>query len=161
MTAPDLMFRLTIHGEPVPWQSFQRGGKSRNRFTSQWEDQPGYEKLKTWQAQIQLRLRRAWGNKEPLSGPIVLDRWFYLPWPDLAPQRDPRAIYKWYWKHLAMKPDLDNLAKAFSDACEGILFHGDQQIVGGEPRKDIARPDIYKNPKEGWTDIRFHPWEKA
>ncbi len=56
-----------------------------------------------------------------------------------------------------MKPDVDNLKKAFSDACEGILFHGDQQLVGGEPRKDILRPTLYKNPKQGFTEIRFRP----
>lgn len=139
------MLRLTIPGDPAPWQVYTRQGPPPL----------GVLKCQAWQEQIRAYLRQAWGDREPLTGPVVLERWFYLPWPDSAPQRDPKAIYKWYWKHLAMKPDLDNLAKAFSDAGEGILFFGDQQIVEGETRKDILRPTLYNNPKQGFTEIRF------
>ena len=116
----------------------------------------GVLRFKAWQDQIRLHLRKAWPG-EPLSGPVILDCEFYLPWPDLAPQKSPKAIYRWYWKHLAMKPDRDNLQKAFSDACEGILFHADQQVVDGRVKLDILRPTIYNNPKEGFTEIRFRP----
>ena len=153
-------FRCQIPGNPVPWQSFQRGGQRRNRKTGEWEDQPGYENLKAWQAQIQFYLRPAWG-REPLTGPVALECEFFLPWPDAAPQRSPDAIEKRYWKHLVKKPDLDNLRKAFSDACEGILFVGDQQVVRGGARKDILRPTIYKGVKEGYTVIRFSPLEEV
>lgn len=117
--------------------------------------------MKTWQTQIQVALRQAWGAKEPLKGPLLLECRFFLSWPDSAPQRNPKAIDKWYWKHLAMKPDIDNLKKAFSDACEGILFVGDQQLVGGEPRKQILNPNSYNQVKEGYTMIRFRPLEES
>lgn len=143
-------FRCQIPGDPAPWTVF-----TRNRAPT-----PGFYAMKAWQAQIQLHLRRAWGNREPLSGPVVLDCEFYLPWPDSAPQKASASIQRWYETHLVMKPDRDNLQKAFSDACEGILFHGDQQVVRGEAHKDILRPTIYKQCREGYTVIRFRPLEQ-
>lgn len=139
-------FRLTIPGNPAPWQVWTRQGPPPI----------GVLKFQAWQEQIRFYLRPAWQG-DPLSGPVVLDMEFYLPWSDTAPQRQEKAIYEWYWKHLAMKPDRDNLQKAFSDACQGILFHGDQQVVEGYTWKDILRPTIYKNPKEGFTQIKFKP----
>jgi len=141
-------FRLTIMGNPAPWCVYIKRG----------EPPIGFQHMKVWQQQIQLALRVAWQG-EPLSGPVVLDCEFYLPWSRLAPVRA-KALQKWYWKHLAMKPDLDNLRKAFSDACEGILYHGDQQVVKGYTWKDILRPTNCKDPKHGYTKIRLRPLEE-
>jgi len=160
--------RLTIPGDPVPWTVYTKRG----------EPPIGFLNMQSWQEQVRAYLRSAW-KQEPLTGPVVLDCEFFLPWPDSAPQKRTEAIEKWYWKHLAMKPDLDNLKKAFSDSCGaksavygrrgqlirpaelGILFHGDQQIVSGNVRKDILRPTIYKNPKQGFTEIRFRALERS
>lgn len=163
-----MTLRLIIPGDPAPWQVYTRQGPPPL----------GVLKFQAWQEQIRVHLRQAWGKKEPLSGPVVLDLEFYLPWADMAPKRNPQSIETWYWKHLAMKPDKDNLQKAFSDACgakpavygrngrlirdaePGILFHGDQQVVRGETRKDILRPTVYVECKEGYTVMRFRPLEK-
>lgn len=142
-------FRCEIPGDPSPWQVWTRQGPPPI----------GVLKFQAWQQQIQFYLRPAWG-REPLSGPVLLECYFYLPWPASAPKRKPDAIERWYWKHLVIPPDIDNMKKAFSDACQGILYHNDSQIVGGEPRKDILRPTIYKNVKEGFTLIRFRPLEE-
>jgi len=144
------ILRLTIPGDPAPWQVYTRQGPPPL----------GVLKFQAWQEQIRVHLRQAWGNKDPLTGPVVLDAEFYLPWPDSAPQKAQVSIQRWYESHLVKKPDLDNLRKAFSDACEGILFHGDQQVVRGEARKDILRPTVYTNFKEGYTRMRFKPLEK-
>ena len=149
MPVTETEFQLTIPGDPAPWQVYTRQG----------EPTLGFLAMKAWQGQIQLHLRRAWGNREPLSGPVVLDAEFYLPWPESAPQRDSRAIEKWYWKHLVMKPDRTNLYKAFEDACQDILFRNDSQVVRGEPRKDILSPHLYVACREGYTRIRFRPLE--
>lgn len=143
-------FQLTIPGSPAPWQVYTRQG----------EPTLGFLAMKAWQGQIQLHLRRAWGNREPLSGPAVLDTEFYLPWSESAPQQRYESIERWYWEHLAMKPDRDNLQKAFSDACQGILVHGDQQFVDGQVKKEILSPNLYVNCREGYTRIRFRPLEK-
>ena len=149
MPVTEAEFQLTIPGNPVPWAV----------YTKQGPPPIGFNRMVAWQGQIQLHLRRAWGNQEPLSGPVVLDAEFFLPWPESAPQRETRAIEKWYWKHLVMKPDLDKLRKALSDSFEGILFHGDQQVVRGESRKDILSPNLYVACQEGYTRIRFRPFE--
>jgi len=159
LESPNL--ELTIPGDPAPWQSFQRGGQRRNRQTGHWEDQSGYANLKAWQEQIQFYLRAKWGDREPLSGPVCLDAEFFLPWPQAAPRKRAQAIESWYEAHLVKKPDRTNLYKAFEDACQGILFHNDSQVLRGEPRKDILRPTVYAQYKEGYTVMRFRPLEKG
>ena len=149
MPVTEAEFQLTIPGDPAPWAV----------YTKQGPPPIGFLNMQAWQEQIRFYLKPAWGNREPLSGPVVLDAEFYLPWPESAPQRDSRAIEKWYWKHLAMKPDVDNHRKALSDSLEGILYHGDQQVVRGESRKDILSPHLYVTCREGYTRIRFRPLE--
>ena len=140
-------FRLTIPGNPEPWQV-----QVRNAARTL-----AYERRIAWQAQVRAHLLANW-QQEPLSGPVVLDVDFFLPWPQNAPQKRREAIEKYHDTHWVMKPDVDNLKKAFSDACEGILYHGDQQIVAGEPKKHLLNPNIYKNCREGYTEIRFRPY---
>ena len=143
------MLTLTIPGNPAPWHVWTRQGPPPL----------GVLKFQAWQEQIRFYLQPAWG-REPLSGPVVLEAEFYLPWPQSAPQRSPKAIERCYKKHLVMKPDRTNLYKAFEDACEGILFHNDSQVLRGEPRKDILRPTVYTKYTEGFTKIRFRPLEE-
>ena len=145
-----MMFECQIPGDPAPWTVF-----TKNRAPT-----PGFYRMKVWQTQIQIALREEWGTQEPLTEPVVLDSAFFLPWPQSAPQHKAKAIEDWYWKHLVMKPDIDNLRKALSDACEGFLFVGDQQVVRGDIKKDILRPTVYSKPKEGFTVIRFRPLER-
>lgn len=141
-------FRCQIPGDPVPWAVYTRQGPPPI----------GVLKFQAWQEQIQFYLRPAWG-REPLKGPVVLDCEFYLPWPDSAPQKASASIQRWYESHLVMKPDRTNLYKAFEDACQGILFHNDSQVVRGEPRKDILNPNKLKTVKEGYTVVRFRTLE--
>ena len=142
-------FRCEIPGDPAPWQV----------WTKQGPPPIGVLKVQAWQEQIRAYLRQAWQG-EPLDGPVVLECHFYLPWPDSAPQRRSESIERWYEKHRIMKPDRTNLYKAFEDACQGILFHNDSQVLRGEPRKDILNPNILKKVKEGYTKIRFRPLEE-
>ena len=139
------MFELTIPGDPAPWTVF-----TKNRAPT-----PGFYAMKAWQEQVRFYLQAAW-QETPVSGPVTLDTEFFLRWPQLAPQRDSKAMDRWYWKHLAMKPDLDNLRKAFSDCLEGILLYGDQQITAGKISKDILRPTKFVNCGEGYTQMRFY-----
>lgn len=139
-----------IPGNPVPWQV----------YTRQQSPPMGVLKCQAWQEQIRVYLRQAWGNQAPLTGPVALDCEFYLPWPDSAPQKHAAAIEKWWQKHRIKKPDRTNLYKAFEDACEGILFIGDQQVLRGEPQKELLNPNYWVDVKEGYTRIRFGPLEE-
>ena len=86
-------------------------------------------------------VRHQWGRKALLAGGVVVDTAFYLRWPQTAPQRNARAMAIWREKHLAMKPDLDNLRKSATDSVASVLFEiGDQQVVSGRMSKDFAEP---------------------
>ena len=144
------MFECQIPGDPAQWTI----------YTKQGPPPIGFLNMQSWQSQIQLRLRKAWGNEEPLTGAVVLDMEFYIPWPDSAPQHRANAIENWYWKHRIMRPDWLNYFKAAEDACQGILFHNDSQVLRGSGKKELMRPTVYNKPKEGFTVIRFRPLER-
>lgn len=61
-------------------------------------------------------------NRPPqlFDGPISVSLIFYLAKPKSAPKRE---------KYPAKKPDIDNLVKAITDGCEGIIFTNDSRIV--------------------------------
>jgi len=48
----------------------------------------------------------------------------------LAPVRAPTVRGKWRETHPAQTMDIDTLAKAVADACQGILFANDRQVWG-------------------------------
>ena len=52
------------------------------------------------------------------------------------------------------RPDLDNLRKAASDACQGILFVNDSQVAWGKMRKVFIDKFTEAEP---YTVIRFTP----
>ncbi len=55
-----------------------------------------------------------------LDGPIDVTLDFFLPRPKTLPKK---VI------HHVKKPDVDNLVKGVFDACKGILWHDDTQVV--------------------------------
>ena len=97
--------------------------------------------MQAWQEQIRAVVRSQWGRKALLAGGVTIDTAFYLRWPQTAPQRSARAMAAWREKHIAMKPDLDNLRKAATDSVASVLFLvGDQQVVSGRMSKAFAEP---------------------
>ena len=132
-------WRFVVPGQPTPWTVYTRRG----------EPHRGFLEMQAWQEQIRAVVRHQWGNKAPLAGGVVVDTAFYLEWPQTAPQRSARAMAIWREKHLAMKPDLDNLRKSALDSVASVLFEvGDQQVVAGIMSKQFAEPR-----QEGYTII--------
>jgi Holliday junction resolvase RusA-like endonuclease len=119
---------IIIPGKPAPWAVYTRQGPPSVTF----------QRMKAWQSSIQAHARHAWGNKEPLTGPVVMDIEFWLEYPQSAPQRHEAAIERWIEKHKAMKPDRDNLQKACSDALQGIVYFNDSQVWNGQTTKNFA-----------------------
>lgn len=70
-------------------------------------------------------LKRA-NVKRPLSGPVSLNLTFYMPIP--ASRKRIKGIGSGAVPH-SIKPDLDNLIKAATDAANGILWEDDSQIA--------------------------------
>lgn len=110
---------------------------------------PSFKRMKAWQKDIQDELRMYW-DREPITGQVILDTEFYRPRGKGCPQQQERAISKWQAKHILTRPDLTNYRKSCEDACNGILFNDDSQVVGGSMLKAYA-PQY----SEGFTVIRI------
>lgn len=75
---------------------------------------------------------------------------FYLP---LASSRCKRDMVSALWlNQIVGKPDLDNLAKFYLDAANGILWHDDKQIISLNLRKRYS-----ENPRTEITAMECQP----
>ena len=135
---------FVIHGPPQQWTVYvkDKGPPS-----------PGFKRMKLWQAEIQELFKQEW-MREPLEGPIELDTEFYRPRGKTCPTHQERAIGRWLDKHILARPDVTNYRKACEDACNGILFYDDSQVVGGKMKKRYA-PQY----SEGYTVIKVREVE--
>ena len=135
---------FVIHGPPQQWtvDVKDKGPPS-----------PGFKRMKLWQAEIQELFKQEW-MREPLEGPIELDTEFYRPRGKTCPTHQERAIGRWLDKHILSRPDVTNYRKACEDACNGILFYDDSQVVGGKMKKRYA-PQY----SEGYTVIKVREVE--
>ena len=131
---------FVIHGPPCQWTVYikDKGPPS-----------PSFKRMKAWQEEIRLLFLQEWVHG-PLDGPVELDTEFYRPRGKGCPARQERAITRWIEKHLLTRPALTNYRKACEDACNGMLFHDDSQVVGGSMIKRYA-PQY----SEGFTIIRI------
>jgi Holliday junction resolvase RusA-like endonuclease len=101
---------FTVGGPPVPWQRTQtRGGQ---RFTP--KRQRAYQSLVALHASMAIT-RKVWPSASTFA--VELDVY----------QQDAR------------RRDLDNFAKTVGDACNGVLWDDDSQIVEWRLRKHIDR----------------------
>ena len=57
---------------------------------------------------------------------------------------------RWMEKHILNRPDVTNYRKSCEDACNGVLFVDDSQVVGGKIKKRYA-PQY----SEGYTVIKI------
>ncbi|UQB00003.1 RusA family crossover junction endodeoxyribonuclease [Pediococcus pentosaceus] len=129
------MIRLTIPGEPVP---ASRPRVTRRGFAFTAEPYRSYKKM----AHQVIKERY---STEPLQGALHVQIKFY------------RSVQKSVSKverhrrllgvhRPTMKPDIDNLFKAVTDACTGIVWKDDNQIVSTKSDKfysEEPRVEIY------------------
>jgi|TARA_R110000744_G_scaffold260177_1_gene375166 Holliday junction resolvase RusA-like endonuclease len=135
---------FVIHGPPQQWTVYikDKGPPS-----------PSFKRMKAWQHEIRLILKEEWEH-DIIDGPIELDTEFYRPRGKTCPTKREPAITKWLDKHIMTRPDLTNYRKSCEDACIGILFVDDSQVVGGKMRKRYA-PQY----SEGYTVIKIREVE--
>jgi len=110
--------RFTIPGIPV--------AKGRARVTTIGGHARAYTPAKTvaYESTVALFARQAMGAAEPISGPVAVSIVATWPIPPSWPKKRREAAR---WK--TSKPDADNVAKAIGDACNGIVWADDSQVV--------------------------------
>lgn len=124
---------IVLLGEPVAWAR-AAGGRSVRLFTP--------TKQRNNAAALRLLAQAEMQGREPLSGPVVgmVTAEFAIP-----------ATMPKYKKKLAecgniwptKKPDLSNICKQIEDACNGVIFADDSQIV----RYDVLQKRYGRQPK--------------
>ena len=112
---------VTIPGEPV--------AQGRPRFSTHGGFPRAYDPKKSKEGKQSVRFFVAnQMEKEglvPLEGPIMLQAQFGIKLPTSQERKRNPKPRSWRVK----KPDLDNLIKLVKDACSGIAFLDDNQIV--------------------------------
>jgi Holliday junction resolvase RusA-like endonuclease len=117
--------RFTVFGVPVPKARARtvrlKNGKSHS-FTP--------DKTAHWEARV-VDEAIAHLPQRIMDGPLVLEATFYL----LKPKSKPKKVL-----YPAGRPDLDNLIKSITDACNGLLWTDDARIVDIKARKEYGSP---------------------
>ena len=128
--------RITIPLAPVP--------KGRPRYANGHT----YTPQRTREYEEAVRLIAQAAKIRPMTGEVYMTIHFYLPIPKSWPEAKKR-LARGEAIRPTVKPDLDNLAKAILDGCNGILYEDDKQIVDlklrkfyGEPRTEIELEEI-------------------
>jgi Holliday junction resolvase RusA-like endonuclease len=108
---PEGSYKLSFPIVPRPKERARvsfRGGKARAYTPS---------KTRNFEAEIRLLAREEFGES-PLECPLNVCFYFYMP--------RPKSVRR---KNHTVKPDLSNLVKAVEDACNGIIWKDDSQII--------------------------------
>lgn len=113
-------FEIEIEPQPKGRPRFTRLGKP---YTP--------EKTRKYEAELRQKIKQKY-KKPPFKKHIRLELTFYL-----TRKRTVKRQYP------IVKPDLDNLIKAFLDAANGVLYEDDAQIVSLQAEK-IYAPEEFK-----------------
>ena len=114
-------FTITIPGEPI--------SQGRPRFARQGNYVKAYDPKKSRQGKEAVRFFVAEKMESEhwllLEGPLHMRGQFGIKLPTSQERKRTPVPRKWRTK----KPDLDNLVKLVKDACSGIVYLDDNQIV--------------------------------
>ena len=117
------MTMFIVYGEPV--------GKGRPRFAKRGNFVSTYtpQKTKTYEDEIRMMARAAMGSSEPLDTPVTVAIYIRVGIPASYSKQKRKDALAGTIKP-TKKPDLDNIAKAFLDAMNEIVYLDDKQVVG-------------------------------
>jgi len=99
---------------------FSRHGK----FTKVYTDQATLD----YETAIQLCASKAMGSQKPLETPVSVFLYIRLPVPQSYSKKRTEACLAGS-ERPAKKPDIDNVAKCFLDAMNGVVYLDDTQVV--------------------------------
>ena len=108
-----------VYGQPQ--------GKARPRFTRTGR---AYTPKKTadYEDEIRLMAKAAMGITEPLETPIAAYIYISMPVPQSYSKKRSKDCLDGF-ERPTKRPDTDNIVKAFLDACNGIVYKDDAQVV--------------------------------
>lgn len=109
---------FSVYGDPVP--------KKRPRFTRTGRTYTPKETM-TYEAEVAKIAKAAMGNSEPLETPIAA--YIYINYAVPPSYSKKRAEACLNGAERPKRHDIDNVAKAILDACNGIVYLDDVQVV--------------------------------
>lgn len=113
---------VSIPAEPIAQgrpRLSSRGGFARAY------DPPKSRSWKAFVADYATKAMKDAGITELLEGPLLIRIRFGFPLPKSQHRKREPVPRQWHMK----RPDLDNLYKGVIDACEGVIYHRDSEIV--------------------------------
>lgn len=113
------MLLFTIHIDPE--------AQKQTRFRSYKGRVFTYNPSQAYINKIQWQIK-AYAPKEPITGAIELNLFFFLPMPKTTSMVKQRQMINGKIMHIK-RPDVDNLAYAVTNAAKGILYKDDSQVV--------------------------------
>jgi Holliday junction resolvase RusA-like endonuclease len=105
-------------------------GKGRPRFARMGTFTKVYTDKQTlnYEEHIALMAKKAIGASDPLKRPVTVCLYVRLPIPKSYPKGRVKACLDGL-ERPCKKPDIDNIAKSYLDAMNGIIFLDDTQVV--------------------------------
>ena len=126
-----LVLVYSVYGEPV--------GKGRPRFARRGNFVSTYspQKTKTYEDEIRMMAKAAMGASEALETPVTVAIYIRVGIPkSFSKQKRKDALAN--IERPTKKPDIDNIAKCFLDAMNGIVYLDDKQVVSLHITKKYA-----------------------
>lgn len=122
------MIVFTVPGQPVAKQrpKFARMGAFVKTYTP--KETVNYESL------VRYAAAQAMNGADPMEGPLTLNVEIFLTIPASASKKQ-QLLMRQNIVMPTKKPDGDNVLKAIKDACNGVVWRDDSQIVDGHYRK--------------------------
>ena len=129
---------FTVDGTPV--------AKGRPRFAKRGKFVQTYtpQKTKDYESLVMDAASDATGSSEPLETPAAIYLYIHMPIPASYSKKRRQDCLSGIEKPIK-KPDWDNIAKAVTDALNGIVYVDDCQIVTAHVKKaysDTARVEV-------------------
>lgn len=125
------MIRIEVPGDPVA-QGRPRFAR-RGKFVSTY-DPP---KSRAYKQEVTIYARASMASRKPFTGPIKVTMYIYRRIQSNGSHSLKQAkLDGKIWP--TVKPDLDNFYKAATDACTGIIWHDDNQIVDAQMIKKYS-----------------------
>ena len=125
------MITITIPGTPV--------GKGRPRFARRGAFVTTYspEKTQNYEALVKMAASNAMDGRSPMNGAVEIHLSLYITPPESWSKKK-KAMALAGEVHPTTKPDIDNTLKGILDACNGIVWLDDKQVVNATVTKQYG-----------------------